>query len=80
MSDDDFGAEIPLLPFYWAGDQRPGKRARRASTGHKGGVAHPWEHARERTEDDWLREGWTQRTLEPGETLWEQGEPADSMA
>lgn len=80
MSDDDFGAEIPLLPFYWAGDQRPGKRARRAPTGHKGGVAHPWEHARERTEDDWLREGWTQRTLKPGETLWEQDEPADSMA
>ena len=32
LDDDEEGftsAEVPLIPFYWAGEQTPGKRAER---------------------------------------------------
>ncbi len=85
--DDDFGdegfssAEIPLLPFYWSGDQSPGKRAvSHSGYGRRKGVVKPWTDARDRTPDQWAREGWTVRKLAAGETLWAQGEPADELA
>lgn len=74
-------AEIPLLPFYWSGDQSPGKRAvSHSGHGRRRGVVREWDTARDRSPDEWAREGWTVRTLAPGETLWAQGDPADDMA
>lgn len=85
--DDEWGdegfssAEIPLLPFYWSGDQSPGKRAvSHSGYGRRKGVVRAWTDARERTPDQWAREGWTVRKLVAGETLWAQGEPADELA
>lgn len=84
LDDEEEGftsAEVPLIPFYWAGEQTPGKRAERHSgTGRHSGVVKPWIGALDRTADEWAREGWTFRGLAPGETLWAQGDPAGELA
>jgi len=85
--DDEFvdegfsSVEIPLIPFYWAGDQSPGKRAvSHSGHGRRRGVVSEWDDAHTRTPDEWAREGWTVRRLVAGETLWGQNDPADEMA
>ncbi|MEZ4437301.1 MAG: cyclic nucleotide-binding domain-containing protein [bacterium] len=82
LDDEGFSsAEIPLIPFYWAGDQSPGKRAERHhGHGRARGVVKPWMSAADRKTDEWTREGWTHRALTPGETLWAQGDSAHELA